>query len=164
MKIKKRDHSLPGLSMTAMPDLIFTILFFFMIATHIRQSDPQVTYAEPSGTSLEKMKKTAAVIDIFIGRNGETGAWQLQVGNGTVRPEDLAAALKRERGRASVAEGEEICAFIRADRDAPMRIVNGVKKALREADILKINYSGTENNETVPGSSQPYPDRGHGEN
>ena len=52
-----RQHSrpeVPGLNLAALPDLIFTVLFFFMIVTHMRQIDPQVRYKVPQGTEVVK--------------------------------------------------------------------------------------------------------------
>ncbi|MCD8305856.1 MAG: biopolymer transporter ExbD [Prevotella sp.] len=144
MKIRRRNNSLPSLQMTAMPDLIFTILFFFMIVTHIRQSTPQIPYEEPAGANLQKMKKNAAVIDIFVGRNAATGDYELQVGNTRCTLGELPAALQKESKEATAYGDEQLCASLQADRHTPMKIINAVKTALRDAQILKINYSGTD--------------------
>lgn len=144
MKLKRRNHTLPSLQMTAMPDLIFTILFFFMIVTHTRQSTPQLRYEEPAGTNLQKVKKSAAVIDIFVGKNGSTGDYEVQVGNTVVSLQDLPAALRQESNAAGAADNEQVRASLQADRNTPMKVINKVKTALRGAQILKINYNGTD--------------------
>ena len=36
MGFKRRSHEVPGLNTSSLPDLIFTVLFFFMIVTHMR--------------------------------------------------------------------------------------------------------------------------------
>ena len=41
--------------MASLPDLIFTVLFFFMIVTHMRDVEKQVSYQLPSGTEVEKV-------------------------------------------------------------------------------------------------------------
>ena len=33
---RRKKHEMPGLNTAALPDLIFTVLFFFMIVTHMR--------------------------------------------------------------------------------------------------------------------------------
>ncbi len=143
MKIRRRSHSVPSLPMMAMPDLIFTILFFFMIVTHIRESRPQVPYNEPQGTNLQKVKKTTAVIDIFVGRDSRTGAYEVQVNNTLVPLRQLPAVLRAERQR-SATPADELCASLQADRQTPMHIINTVKNALRQAQILTINYGGSD--------------------
>ncbi len=143
MKIKRRDHSLPSLQMTAMPDLIFTILFFFMIVTHIRQSNPCLQYHEPTGTGLQKVKKNASVIDIFIGKQDGAGEYAVQVGSTVTTLDNLPGALREESKQTATTGDEPLRASIQADCRTPMHVINKVKMALREAHILKVNYGGT---------------------
>ncbi len=154
MKIKRRNSSLPGLSMTAMPDLIFTILFFFMIVTHIRESSPQLQYQEPEGANLQKLKKNTAVIDVFIGRKDGAGEYEIQVGNAVTSLQDLPSALRKECEGRALCDEERFCVSLQADRETPMYIINKVKAALRDARILKINYGGTD-------CIQPFPPAGN---
>ena len=37
MNFHKKSHEVPGLNTSSLPDLIFSVLFFFMIVTHMRQ-------------------------------------------------------------------------------------------------------------------------------
>ena len=64
----RREHSLPSLNTSSLPDLIFTVLFFFMIVTHMRDVDLKVHYVVPQGTELQKMTPKSAVTYIYIGR------------------------------------------------------------------------------------------------
>ena len=59
---------MPGLNLAAMPDLIFTVLFFFMIVTHMRDVKPMVRYEVPQGTELEKTVRKSSVVYLFIGK------------------------------------------------------------------------------------------------
>ena len=55
-----------------MPDLIFTVLFFFMIVTHMRDVKPMVRFTIPQGTEVEKARQ-AGIVYLFIGKpvNGQ---------------------------------------------------------------------------------------------
>ena len=151
MKLRRRDHSVPELNMAAMPDLIFTVLFFFMIVTHMRENTVHVQYRQPEGTGLQKVGHRNAVIDIYVGRANGKGEYQVQVNNTVVPLEKLASQLSEERNAMSSDNVEHVTASLQADRNAPMYIINKVKMALRTAHILKINYSAKDN-ETI---SQP---------
>ncbi len=142
MKLRRRKHDVPSLQMTAMPDLIFTILFFFMIVTHIRESRPQMRFEEPKGTNLQKVKKNASVVDVFVGKNSVTGQYEVQVNNSVVSFAQLPFVLRGEREKSF--DEEQLCASLQADKETPMYIINRVKMALREAQILKINYGGVD--------------------
>ena len=59
--------SVPSLNVASMPDLIFTVLFFFMIVTHMRQTEMKVRYVVPQGTELEKTGHKGSVVYLYIG-------------------------------------------------------------------------------------------------
>lgn len=54
---RHNNHEIPVLNTASLPDLIFTILFFFMLVTHIRNANVKVKYQEPAGKELTKMEK-----------------------------------------------------------------------------------------------------------
>ncbi len=147
MKIRRHKYrSVPSLEMMAMPDLIFTILFFFMIASHLRESTPQLSYEQPQGTNLTKVRKNTSVIDLFVGRNPRTGQYEVQVNNTLVPLHRLPYALRQERDNSSPFAHDQLCVSLQADSHTPMYVINQVKRCLREAQILRINYSGQESN------------------
>ncbi len=148
MKLKRHDHSVPELNMAAMPDLIFTVLFFFMIVTHMRENTVHVKYDQPEGSSLQKVGHKSSVIDIYIGKDYKSGEYKVQINNDIVEISDLASQLTKERSKISSDGMEYLTASIQADKDAPMSIINKVKSALRSAHILKVNYSAKDN-ETI---------------
>ena len=64
----RREHEMPGLNTSSLPDLIFTVLFFFMIVTHMRQVTLKVDYRAPQGKQLTRLTKKSAVSYIYIGK------------------------------------------------------------------------------------------------
>ena len=48
------SHEMPGLNTASLPDLIFSVLFFFMIVTHMRKETLKVQYRVPQGTELTR--------------------------------------------------------------------------------------------------------------
>jgi len=54
---RRRKHDIPELNTASLPDLIFTILFFFMLVTHMRKTTVKVKYQVPQGTELTKLVK-----------------------------------------------------------------------------------------------------------
>ncbi len=148
MKLKRRDHSIPELNMAAMPDLIFTVLFFFMIVTHMRENTVHVKYEQPVGTDLQKVSHKSSVIDIYVGKDYKSGQYEVQVNNEVVPVDQLASLLRDERGKIPSDGMEYLAASLQADKDAPMSLITKVKTALRSAHILKVNYSAKDN-ETI---------------
>lgn len=146
---KRQQHEVPGLNLAAMPDLIFTVLFFFMIVTHMRDVKPMVRYEVPQGTELEKTVRKSSVVYLFIGKpvdaqgrvvDGET---RIQLNNRYVTIDQIAREIDKERARMSEDDRQHLVVSIRADRDTEMGVINDVKQALRKAGALNINYSAT---------------------
>ena len=68
------ERDVPTLNMASLPDLIFTVLFFFMIVTHMRDVELKVSYQVPQGTEVQKLGHKASIVHIYVGRSREQGA------------------------------------------------------------------------------------------
>ena len=146
----RRRHGVPSLNVASMPDLIFTVLFFFMIVTHMRSDEVKVRLEVPAGSEVKKLTGHPAIINIYIGRQGdkETGkqenTWLVQLNGDLVSPSEIPARINAIRSKLSPENAERLTVSFRADRHAPMGLVSDVKQALQQAYALKINYSATE--------------------
>ena len=136
------------MNLAALPDLIFTVLFFFMIVTHMREVTPKVHYEVPQGTEIEKERK-AGMVYLFIGKPvDEQGRvvgdeTRIQLNDRYVTVAQIPDEIKKEREKLSEDERQRMTVSIRADRNTEMGVVNDVKQALRKAGALNINYSAT---------------------
>lgn len=146
---RQRNRQVPGLNLASMPDLIFTVLFFFMIVTHMRDVDPKVHYQVPQGTELEKEVNKAGLVYVFIGKPVDAQGRQLsdetriQMGNRYITVDEIGKEIAKERDHMSEEDRQRLTVCIRADRNTEMGIINDVKQALRRAGALNINYSAT---------------------
>lgn len=145
---RRPDHSVPELNMASLPDLIFTVLFFFMIVTHMRDIEMKVRYQVPTGTEVEKQMHKGAVVYIYIGRavDGSSDDYQIQLNDRLATVADVARFVESERRRMSSEDQERMTVSIKADRDVPMAIINDVKQALRQSYALNVSYAATEKN------------------
>lgn len=134
---RRSSHDMPGLNLASMPDLIFTVLFFFMIVTHMRHDDVKVRYQVPAGTEVQKLQQKSAVINIYIGEG------KIQVNNQLTDVEHLPQLIEVERKKLSEDNAERLTVSLKADKHTPMGIIADVKEALQRSFALRINYSGT---------------------
>lgn len=143
---RHKKGGVPQLNTASMPDLIFTVLFFFMIVTHMRKVTLKVEYQVPQGTELTRLTKKTAVSYVYIGkRNGQKGNdMQVQLNDKFAQVEDIAGYVEAERDRMSPADLPNMTVSIKADRSAPMGLITDVKQQLRRANALRINYSAEE--------------------
>lgn len=144
MQIRRKKHrSVPGLNMASMPDLIFTVLFFFMIVTHMRNETVKVKLQVPQGTEVTKSSNKFSTINIYIGRNNY-GDTQIQVNDRMCSLGQVGALVQNLKANLSEESQENLVINLRADRNTDMGIVNDLKKELRNVGALTIRYSATE--------------------
>ena len=139
----RRRHGVPSLNVASMPDLIFTVLFFFMIVTHMRSDEVKVRLEVPAGHEVKKLAGHPAIINIYIGKSLKD-VWQVQLNGNLVSPAEIPALISDIRSKLSAENAERLTVSLRADRHAPMGLVSDVKQALQKSYALKINYSATE--------------------
>ena len=146
----RRRQGVPTLNVASMPDLIFTVLFFFMIVTHMRSDEVKVRLEVPAGSEVKKLTGHPAIINIYIGRQGDRetrsldNTWLVQLNGDLVSPSEIPARINAIRSKLSPENAERLTVSFRADRHAPMGLISDVKQALQQAYALKINYSATE--------------------
>ena len=150
----RRRRGVPSLNVASMPDLIFTVLFFFMIVTHMRSDEVKVRLEVPAGHEVKKLAGHPAVVNIYIGRSQRSEVrgeripkeqeWLVQLNGDIVSPAEIPARIGEIRGKLSAENAERLTVSLRADKQAPMGLVSDVKQALQKSYALKINYSATE--------------------
>ena len=143
---QRRQHEVPTLNTSSLPDLIFTVLFFFMIVTHMRTTTRKVQYALPQGTELKRLAKKSAVTYIYIGRalpesSNTSSAYCVQLNNKMATIDEVTDFVAEEKKRMNPDDQAKMTVSIKADRSTPMHIVNAVKRAVRAGGATRINYS-----------------------
>ena len=138
----RRPGGVPSLNMASMPDLIFTVLFFFMIVTHMRSDEVKVRLEVPRGSEVQKLAARQSVVNIYIGR--KDGQWSVQLNDELVSPETISARIEQLRAKMGPESAERLTVSLRADKQTPMGLVSDVKRALQKVYALRINYSATE--------------------
>ena len=143
---------MPELNTSSLPDLIFTMLFFFMIVTTMREVTLKVQFRTPQATELEKLEKKSLVTFIYIGK--PTKELQAKMGEETrIQLNDRFADVNevgdyiyQERENMKESDQPFMQVSIKADKETKMGIITDVKQALRQSYALNINYSAAQRN------------------
>ena len=139
---RRIDRQVPSLNTASLPDLIFTVLFFFMIVTHMRTETVRVRFRQPQGTELTRLIKKSVVTHIYIGTpQGAAAGTVIQMNDRYVRVDEIERYMKFVVSRLSSEERGLMTVSLKADRATKMSIITDVKQALRRAGALKISYS-----------------------
>ena len=140
-------RTMPALNTSSLPDLIFTLLFFFMIVTTMREVTLKVEFRVPQITELEKLEKKSLVTVIYVGRPAEAcrkrlgDETRIQLNDAFASPEDIPDYIAGERSRLSESDRPLMQISLKVDQDTRMGIVTDIKEALRKVHALNINYS-----------------------
>ncbi|MBC8342608.1 MAG: biopolymer transporter ExbD [Bacteroidetes bacterium] len=143
---RKQGKKAPGISTASLPDIVFMLLFFFMVATVMRDSEALVKTNIPTASELTKLEKKEWVATINIGPpvgayealKGTAPILQLNDKFGTV--EDVVVFVENERLQREPRIRPYISWALKIDKDVKMGIVTDVKQELRRANALKITY------------------------
>jgi biopolymer transport protein ExbD len=142
--VSNKKNAQPGISTASLPDIVFMLLFFFMVTTHMRDKDQLVQVSLPDATEITKMENKAMVDFIFVGapldkRFGTAPRIQLDDSFATI--EDIKAFKEKAKETRDEAEWPLISTSMKVDRDVKMGLVTDIKQELRKIGALKIVYS-----------------------
>ncbi|MEQ9442317.1 MAG: biopolymer transporter ExbD [Cyclobacteriaceae bacterium] len=144
-KFKKKSTAGTDIPTSALPDIIFMLLFFFMVTTVLRETDILVEQNLPRAEQLRKMQKKSLVSYIYIGKPKDTNKYggepRIQTNDVLITPEGVVQFVEAERSKLSEAERDQITMAMKVDDDAKMGIVSDVQSELREANALKVLYN-----------------------
>ena len=139
---KKGSKGLPPISTASLPDVIFMILFFFMVSTTMRDQELLVRYKLPEATEVQKLEKKSLVSFIHIGPPAMTmqakfgTAPRIQLNDSYKSTRDILDFVAAERDKLSEADRASMTICLKADEATKMGIVTDVKQELRRANAL----------------------------
>ena len=145
---KGGSKDVPELNTSSLPDLIFSILFFFMMVTSMREVTMKVEVATPKGTEIEKLEKKSLVTYVYVGkptkefRSRMGTASQIQLNDDFASVDAIGEYIYQEREAMPERDKPFMKVSMKIDEATQMGIVTDIKMALREAWALNIVYSG----------------------
>ncbi|AXT61270.1 biopolymer transporter ExbD [Aquimarina sp. AD10] len=142
----KKGTQLPEISTASLPDIVFMLLFFFMVATKMRKDTLMIKNELPYADQVEKLDNKSLIMNIYAGKpssrykNVGTEA-RIQLNDKFAEIKDIKAFILAERA----SKPDELVPFLitslKVDKDTNMGLVGDIKKELREIQALKINYT-----------------------
>ena len=141
---KKGEREVPAMATTSLPDVVYIILFFFMLSTSMRDQELMVTYKLPEATEVQKLEKKNLVSYIHIGKpslpmQAKYGtAPRIQLNDSYRTTKDILDFVAAERE-----SHNEMTVCLKADEETKMGVVADVKQELRRANALKLSYASS---------------------
>ena len=149
---KKKSGELPAVNTASLPDIVFMLLFFFMVATVMRQNTLMIENKLPFADQVEKLDRKELVMYIYAGKPSERyrktagSEARIQLNDKFADITDIAAFIAAERASKREEEIPFLTAALKVDSDANMGLVTDIKQELRKVNALKINYTTRKGN------------------
>jgi biopolymer transport protein ExbD len=140
-RIKKE---LPELNTASLPDIIFMLLFFFMVVTVLRKHTVNVEFQLPEAESLEKLHQKSLITYIYMGKQknkkGEA-VQRIQINDAFVNLDEVEKAIHAFKAKVKESDQEKVTVSLKADKSSDMGAITKVKLKLRAAEQYKLLYA-----------------------
>jgi biopolymer transport protein ExbD len=144
-KFNKKTKADTNIPTSALPDIIFMLLFFFMVTTVLREQDLLVEQKIPQATQLQKLQKKSLISYLYLGKPKNPALYgvepRIQANDVLITTNDILQWVNQEKDALSEAERDQITISLKADRDVKMGPVSDIQFELREADARKLMYA-----------------------
>lgn len=144
-KFKSKTETKQDIPTSALPDIIFMLLFFFMVTTVLRDSTIMVKQRIPQAKELTKLQKKSLVKHLYIGEPKKTELWgkepKIQANDNFIGTKDIILWVNRQKSTLKEHEREQITIDLKVDEEAKRGLISDVEYQLRKANARKLLYT-----------------------
>ena len=144
-KFRKKTKVKQDIPTASMPDVVFMLLFFFMVTTELRKTAVDVMQRIPQATQLRKLQRKTLVTNLYIGEPKKSEQFgeepKIQAEDVFIEPNDIILWVNREKDKLPENEREQLTVALKVDSEAKRGIIADVETQLRKANARKILYS-----------------------
>jgi biopolymer transport protein ExbD len=149
---KKKSGGTPGISTASLPDIVFMLLFFFMTATTMKDSDLKIENKLPKANQTAKLHKKQYVMYIYAGKPSERyrntlgASDRVQMADKIAPVSEVRNFVINERASRNSEDEKYLTASLKIDKNVKMGLVQDIKQELRKVDQLRVNYTTSQGN------------------
>ena len=147
-KFKKGGgKELPAISTASLPDIVFMLLFFFMVATVMRNGTLLVDNVLPAADQVEKLENRSLTMYVYAGKPGNGykkfgNEARVQLNDKFVtNMTEIQNFVQQVRSETPEDQIGKLLTALKVDKKTNMGLVGDIKEQLKEVNQLKINYS-----------------------
>lgn len=144
---KKKSGDLPAMNTASLPDIVFMLLFFFMVVTVMRKNTLLVAQKLPFADQTEKLQNKNLVMYIYAGKpslryQSQFGTEsRIQLNDKFAKIGDIQTFVLHEKQSKNPGVRNQMITSLKVDQNTNMGLVSDVKHELREAKAYRINYT-----------------------
>ncbi|MAL18893.1 MAG: biopolymer transporter ExbD [Balneola sp.] len=138
---KKNAGSKQEVPTSAMPDVVFMLLFFFMVTTVLREVTLQVRVNLTQAENIEKIEQKRLLSYVYIGPErlpgNRLGEDKVQIDDAIIEDIGGIRTLMYDKLR----EQPKLIVSLRVDENSEFGLLTDVQEELKQASTFRINYS-----------------------
>ena len=144
---KGEKKEMPAIASGSLSDIVFMLLFFFMVTTQMRETENKVVIRIPQATEAVKLERKDLASYINVGTpirrlQAQFGTEpRIQLNDSFKTVDDIRDFVAAERDSKKEEERQKMTVCIRADQDVRMGTITDIKQELRRCSALKIMYT-----------------------
>ena len=146
-KLKNNNKRVtPEISTASLPDIVFMLLFFFMVATVMRKNTLMIENRLPDADQVEKLDDKNLIMNVYVGKPSSRyknvgSEARIQLNDKFAEIKDIKAFVLAERASKAEHLRPRLVTSLKIDKKTRMGLVGDIKKELREVQALKVNYT-----------------------
>lgn len=144
-KFKKKSNTSQDIPTAALPDIIFMLLFFFMVTTVLRESTIMVKQSIPKATQLRKLEQKKLVSYMYVGKPNDTKKFgsepKIQANDAFIEVEGIIQFIEEEKGKLEEYERDQLTISLKVDDETKMGIVVDITQKMRDVNARKLMYA-----------------------
>lgn len=152
-KFRKKSTVKQDIPTSSMPDVVFMLLFFFMVTTQLRDTSIDVLQRIPEATQLRKLQRKSLVTNLHIGEPKKTDLFgsepKIQAGDVFIEPKDIIKWVNGEKDKLPENERDQLTVSLKVDNEAKRGIIADVETELRKANARKLLYTTLQARENI---------------
>jgi biopolymer transport protein ExbD len=146
-KFNKKKKGLPPINTASLPDIVFMLLFFFMVATTMRETSVLVENKLPDATEIKKLSEKRLTSTIYVGpakgtpKGTKSAGDLIQLNDKIATVKDVRNFIYMQREGVPSEEQGAMTTLIKSDINSTVGTISDIKKELREINALKVTYA-----------------------
>lgn len=129
---KEKAAASQQLNTASLPDIVFMLLFFFMVSTTMKEQELMVKIKAPEASELSKLEKKSLVSYIFVGVPMNTRKYgsepRIQLNDSYSTVDDIQSYILQERESMKESDRPKMTVSIKADYDVEMGTITDIKQ------------------------------------
>lgn len=143
MKFLAKSETQEDIPTAALPDIIFMLLFFFMVSTIMRETEVRVTQKIPRAEQLVKLQRKDLIGHLYVGlpKDVQYGKEPVIQADGVfIDVEKIGAWIEEVRAGLSEDEKDQLTVSLKVDKEVQMGLIVDIQTELRKVNARKIIY------------------------